>query len=80
MEDLKIANELLKSEIIQLTHKNKVYQEVVEYYANPLNKYDKGIIARNAFKNLTIKNYKYNRINDLVFNPIATYSGSDDYE
>jgi hypothetical protein len=80
MEDLKIANELLKSEIIQLTHKNKVYQEVVEYYANPLNKYDQGVIARKAFKNLTIKNYKYNRINDLMFNPIATYSGSDDYE
>jgi hypothetical protein len=80
MEDLKIANELLKLEIIKLTHKNKVYQEVVEYYANPLNKYDKGLIARQAFINLSNPKYKYNRINDLIVNPIAGFLGDEDYE
>ena len=80
MEDLKITNELLRLEIIQLTHKNKVYQEVVEYYANPLNNYDQGLIARKAFINLSNPKYKYNRLNDFEVNPISGFLGDEDYE
>lgn len=79
MEDSDKSKDPIRLENLKLKRKNSIYQEAVEYYADPLNPYDGGEKARQAIKNLSNPNYKFNRLKDFVFNPLSVdYDLSED--
>jgi hypothetical protein len=57
MSELELENELLKRKVSELTQKNRVLNEAVLFYADPLSEYDGGILANKALKMLS-KGYK----------------------
>lgn len=57
MKELQLENESLKKKIKELKNKNKLLNETVLFYANPLSDYDKGKIARDTIEKLS-RGYK----------------------
>lgn len=76
MEDL---TEPFKAKIAKMNRQISIYQEAIEYYANPLSPVDGGEVARRAILNLSNPHYKYNRLKDFVFRPIFNYE-DESYE